>query len=181
MTKFKAKFADLLSLRPFNETRQAQASVPVYTTEGGWLHLEPKALVEDALQAKAAGFGGSKIKIGRPPKDDVKRLAAVREAGRLMAAGVGDALVTAPVSKEALRLAGYPWPGQTEMLADLFGPLLQVGELDGLRVADIGSGTGRIVNMLLAAGVAHVHAVEPSAAMSVLQENTAAHSAAGSA
>ena len=36
-----------------------------------------------------------------------------------MAAGDGDALVTAPVSKEALRLAGYPWPGQTEMLADL--------------------------------------------------------------
>jgi len=46
-------------------------------------------------------------------------VAAVREAARLMAAGDGDALVTAPVSKEALRLAGYPWPGQTEMLADL--------------------------------------------------------------
>ena len=44
---------------------------------------------------------------------------AVREAARLMAAGDGDALVTAPVSKQALRLAGYPWPGQTEMLADL--------------------------------------------------------------
>jgi 4-hydroxythreonine-4-phosphate dehydrogenase len=46
-------------------------------------------------------------------------VAAAREAARLMAAGDGDALVTAPVSKEALRLAGYPWPGQTEMLADL--------------------------------------------------------------
>jgi 4-hydroxythreonine-4-phosphate dehydrogenase len=44
---------------------------------------------------------------------------AVREAAHLVAAGDGDALVTAPVSKEALRLAGYPWPGQTEMLADL--------------------------------------------------------------
>jgi 4-hydroxythreonine-4-phosphate dehydrogenase len=44
---------------------------------------------------------------------------AVREAARLVAAGDGDALVTAPVSKEALRLAGYPWPGQTEMLAEL--------------------------------------------------------------
>jgi 4-phospho-D-threonate 3-dehydrogenase / 4-phospho-D-erythronate 3-dehydrogenase len=44
---------------------------------------------------------------------------AVREATRLVAAGEADALVTAPVSKEALRLAGYPWPGQTEMLADL--------------------------------------------------------------
>jgi 4-hydroxythreonine-4-phosphate dehydrogenase len=46
-------------------------------------------------------------------------VSAVREAARLVAAGDGDALVTAPVSKEALRLAGYPWPGQTEMLADL--------------------------------------------------------------
>ena len=46
-------------------------------------------------------------------------MSAVREAARLVAAGDGDALVTAPVSKEALRLAGYPWPGQTEMLADL--------------------------------------------------------------
>src|SRR5262249_13650371 len=26
---------------------------------------------------------------------------------------------TAPASKQALRLGGYPWPGQTEMLADL--------------------------------------------------------------
>ena len=46
-------------------------------------------------------------------------VAAVREAAAMVAAGAGDALVTAPVSKEALRLAGYPWPGQTEMLADL--------------------------------------------------------------
>jgi len=46
-------------------------------------------------------------------------VASVREAARLMASGAADALVTAPVSKEALRLAGYRWPGQTEMLADL--------------------------------------------------------------
>ena len=31
------------------------------------------------------------------------------------------ALVTAPVSKEALRLAGFRWPGQTEFLADRLG------------------------------------------------------------
>lgn len=29
-----------------------------------------------------------------------------------------DAIVTAPVSKEALKLAGFPWPGHTEMLAE---------------------------------------------------------------
>ena len=67
--------------RPLHiEAGGAQDSVPLYTTEGGWLHIETAALVEDALRAKAAGFGGSKIKVGRPPKEDVARLAAVREA-----------------------------------------------------------------------------------------------------
>ena len=59
----------------------AQSSVPLYTTEGGWLHLEPAALVEDALRAKEAGFGGTKIKVGRPHvSEDMARLAAVRAA-----------------------------------------------------------------------------------------------------
>jgi len=30
-----------------------------------------------------------------------------------------DAIVTAPISKESLRMAGHPWPGHTEMLAEL--------------------------------------------------------------
>jgi len=31
-----------------------------------------------------------------------------------------DAIVTGPISKEAVRLAGYPWPGHTELLAEQF-------------------------------------------------------------
>jgi L-alanine-DL-glutamate epimerase-like enolase superfamily enzyme len=59
----------------------AQSSLPLYTTEGGWLHLEPAALVDDALRAKEKGFGGAKIKVGRPHvSEDVARLRAVREA-----------------------------------------------------------------------------------------------------
>ena len=59
----------------------AKESCPLYTTEGGWLHLDTTALVDDALAAKARGFGGSKIKIGRPHiAEDVARLSAVREA-----------------------------------------------------------------------------------------------------
>jgi len=30
-----------------------------------------------------------------------------------------DAIVTAPISKESLQMAGYPWPGHTELLAEL--------------------------------------------------------------
>jgi L-alanine-DL-glutamate epimerase-like enolase superfamily enzyme len=67
------------------EAGGAQRAVPLYTTEGGWLHIDPSALVDDALRAKGEGFGGSKIKVGRPHvAEDVARLAAVREA-------VGDA------------------------------------------------------------------------------------------
>ncbi len=59
----------------------AQPRVPVYTTEGGWLNLAPKELVDEAAAAKAAGFRGTKIKVGRPAiAEDVARLAAVRHA-----------------------------------------------------------------------------------------------------
>ncbi len=59
----------------------AQQRIPLYTTEGGWLHIETAALVEDALAAKARGFGGCKIKIGRSHvSEDVARLEAVRNA-----------------------------------------------------------------------------------------------------
>lgn len=58
----------------------AQERIKLYTTEGGWLHLEESALVEDALRAKEAGFGGCKLKVGRPIHEDVRRIAAVREA-----------------------------------------------------------------------------------------------------
>ena len=55
--------------------------MPVYTTEGGWLHLSPKTLVREALAAQQAGFQGAKIKVGKPSlADDVARLRAVREA-----------------------------------------------------------------------------------------------------
>lgn len=54
---------------------------PLYTTEGGWLHIPTEALVDDALAAQAMGFRGSKIKIGRPHvSEDLARLAAVRKA-----------------------------------------------------------------------------------------------------
>lgn len=59
----------------------AQESVPLYSTEGGWLHIEPSALVEDALAVKERGFSGCKIKIGKPHlAGDIERLSAVRNA-----------------------------------------------------------------------------------------------------
>lgn len=42
---------------------------------------------------------------------------AIEKAVELCTTGKADAMVTAPVSKEAMQLAGYNFPGQTEMIA----------------------------------------------------------------
>ncbi|WP_026615719.1 mandelate racemase/muconate lactonizing enzyme family protein [Ensifer aridi] len=59
----------------------AKDRCPLYTTEGGWLHISVEALVEDALEAQSKGFSGSKVKIGkRHGSEDLARLSAVRKA-----------------------------------------------------------------------------------------------------
>src|SRR4051812_31114167 len=64
--------------------------------------------------------------------------------------------------------------GSTELFADVVGPLISPEAISGLTVADIGSGTGRFVSILLLLGARHVYAVEPSKAFRVLKDNTAA-------
>ncbi len=59
----------------------AKPRIPVYTTEGGWLHLAIEDLVRETLAAQAAGFKGAKLKVGKPHvSEDVARLRAVRDA-----------------------------------------------------------------------------------------------------
>ncbi|SEO88195.1 mandelate racemase/muconate lactonizing enzyme family protein [Amycolatopsis saalfeldensis] len=55
--------------------------VPLYDTEGGWLHLSTDELVAGAAKSAAAGWGGVKVKVGKPTaREDLERLTAVREA-----------------------------------------------------------------------------------------------------
>ncbi|WIX76395.1 mandelate racemase/muconate lactonizing enzyme family protein [Amycolatopsis carbonis] len=55
--------------------------VPLYDTEGGWLHLSTDELVAGARKSAAAGWGGVKVKVGKPTAhEDLERLGAVREA-----------------------------------------------------------------------------------------------------
>jgi SAM-dependent methyltransferase len=63
--------------------------------------------------------------------------------------------------------------GSTEYFFDIVAPALTADDIRGATIADIGSGTGRIVLMLLDAGAKFVHAVEPSEAFDVLRRNTA--------
>ncbi|GAB3601251.1 mandelate racemase/muconate lactonizing enzyme family protein [Microbacterium tumbae] len=59
----------------------ASPSVPVYDTEGGWLHFSTDELVVHAVDARERGLGGVKIKVGMPRgHQDLERLRAVRDA-----------------------------------------------------------------------------------------------------
>jgi SAM-dependent methyltransferase len=61
--------------------------------------------------------------------------------------------------------------GSLELFSDILSPFLKPDELKGCKVAEIGSGTGRIVNMLLEAGAENIIASEPSEAFDVLCKN----------
>lgn len=63
--------------------------------------------------------------------------------------------------------------GEVEILKGTLEPLVKLEEVQGKRVAEIGSGTGRIVKMLLRAGAREVTAIEPSDAFEVLKRNLA--------
>ncbi len=61
--------------------------------------------------------------------------------------------------------------GSIELFSDIVSPFLTLDEIRGSKVGEIGSGTGRIVNMLLGAGAKNVIAIEPSDAFEVLRRN----------
>jgi L-alanine-DL-glutamate epimerase-like enolase superfamily enzyme len=59
----------------------ARTEIPLYDTEGGWLHFSTEELVAQALASQAVGMRGVKVKVGKPRgHEDVERLAAVRAA-----------------------------------------------------------------------------------------------------
>jgi len=78
-------------------------------------HIEGVELID-------VGAGLAGLAVGAPSKvggdASIQCILAAVEAARR---GWIDAIVTAPISKEAVRLAGHPWPGHTELLAEKFG------------------------------------------------------------
>lgn len=66
--------------------------------------------------------GQFKLNTGRPTRSSGKAAYSSLEiAAELLHKKIADALITAPISKEALNTAGYNYPGHTEMLAEWFG------------------------------------------------------------
>jgi 4-hydroxythreonine-4-phosphate dehydrogenase len=80
-----------------------------------------KALAQP-LEAEIVGVGSQELGAGLS-EADAGRVAgrAIEEAARLALAGEVDAIVTGPVHKHALHIAGYRYPGVTEFLAHLAG------------------------------------------------------------
>jgi 4-hydroxythreonine-4-phosphate dehydrogenase len=75
----------------------------------------PSVRVVDVPLAGPCPLGESSAIGGRAAAEAVLRAAADAKAGQV------DGLVTAPLNKESLHAAGYPWPGHTEMLAEAAG------------------------------------------------------------
>jgi L-alanine-DL-glutamate epimerase-like enolase superfamily enzyme len=104
----------------------AQSAVPVYTTEGGWLHHSPAQLVDEAVAARAQGFRGAKIKVGRPTiAEDMARLEAVRKA-------VGDGFEVMVDANQAFTVA------EARRRAHAYAPLMLAWLEEPLPAEDLG-------------------------------------------
>jgi len=125
----------------------AQQRVPVYTTEGGWLHHSARQLVDEAQSAKAQGFRGAKMKVGRPSlAEDVARLAAVREA-------VGDAFDIMVDANQAFSVS------EARRRAHAYAPLMLAWLEEPLPAEDLGGHVelARAASMPIAVGESLYH------------------------
>jgi 4-hydroxythreonine-4-phosphate dehydrogenase len=83
---------------------------------------------------------GHSVKIGIPSKKaGMIALSAIKKAVSYCMLGKANALVTAPISKESLKLAGEKYPGHTELLATLtkskkVAMLMACGSIHGVMV-----------------------------------------------
>jgi 4-hydroxythreonine-4-phosphate dehydrogenase len=108
-------------------------AAPRVAARAHFVLLGDRRIVDEALRvsrvpalprsATVLDFGDadpSAIPRGRPSAAAGRASVAYIERGvRMCRSGEADALVTAPIHKKAIELAGYEWEGHTEMLRDL--------------------------------------------------------------
>jgi len=125
----------------------AQVKVPVYTTEGGWLHHPAQQLVDETLAAREQGFRGAKMKVGKPTiAEDVARLAAVRAA-------VGDDFEVMIDANQAFTVA------EARRRAHAFAPLMLAWFEEPLPAEDLDGHVelARVATMPVAVGESLYH------------------------
>ena len=92
--------------------RRLGMPVTITPDAGGWPQVK---LIEAASTKATIAPGQLSAEAGR------LAFTAIERAVRLALEGEIDAIVTAPINKEALNKAGYAYPGHTEILAELTG------------------------------------------------------------
>jgi 4-hydroxythreonine-4-phosphate dehydrogenase len=84
-----------------------------------------KALASKSLPANCEFIVLGDRSAGTPGKPDARSaaaaLSALEQAAAMLKRDEADAVVTGPVSKDALQSLGFPFPGQTEFFANAFG------------------------------------------------------------
>jgi len=104
---------------------------------------------------------GSQLAWGKPDATTGRAMGGYIESGvRLIRQGFLAGMVTCPITKTALNLGGYPYPGHTEMLADLcgggdFAMMLAGGRLR-VTLVTIHVGLAQVPSLLTAAKVARL-------------------------
>ncbi len=97
-------------------------SAQAYARALEYLGLSSEAALSNLVQIEDVGPVSQPVVVGHVGEAGGHwSYRAVERAVRLCQAREADAIVTAPLCKEALHLAGYPFEGHTEMLAHLSG------------------------------------------------------------
>lgn len=99
---------------------ELQLPVEIVPWQPGELPDPGSLQVIEPLAAEGYSLHAESLEWGKPDKETGHGAAAyIIKAVQLLEKGVLDAMVTCPIAKHAMQLAGYKFPGHTEMLASL--------------------------------------------------------------
>ncbi len=112
-----------------------------------------KIQVIEPQRSKGYGLQAESLHWGRPDKETGQAAEAyIKEAVRLVRMGELDAMVTCPIAKYAMQLAGCKFPGHTEMLASLCGAenfgMMMAGDRLKVALVTIHSPMARVAEQL---------------------------------
>lgn len=91
-----------LKIRPISRIKDSKPAAGVIEV----IDVKPALKIKKNMPSRIAGIAVVKY---------------IKKAVELALKKEADAVVTAPISKESLKLAGHEWPGHTELLAELTG------------------------------------------------------------
>jgi len=114
----------LKALSLWRDCGQGQRQILI-SADPDWIQKEAKKynLSTKNLEFLPISWKNLDINIGKVGKDTGQAgFESIRSAVSVCSRGEAAGIVTAPIHKESLALTGHPWPGHTEMLAELASP-----------------------------------------------------------